>query len=256
MGRSSSGQASKAPGHSAARPLLSGAAWPAAVAIVVVCALVTAAQGVWLRHGMETSRLDLAIDAKVRAMLGGHPLLLAALVGPGEPRTVTAIATVLVLVCVLWRRYRQAALVAISVPLATAVTELVLKPFVGRTPWGNPFPSGHVTSVAALATILVVLLAWVPALLRLVLAATAFLMTAAVAVGVMGANMHHFSDTVGGAAVGIGTVLLTALIIDRLISRAHSRRGAAGQETGPGADPSVPLDGAVVPGQTAQRRSG
>ena len=179
MGRSSSGQASKGPGQSAARPLLSATARPAAVAIEVVCALVTAAQGVWLRHGMETGWLDTAVDAKVRAILGGHPLLLTVLVGPGEPRVVTAMAMALVLACVLRRRYRQAALVAISVPLAAAVTELVLKPFVGRTPWGNPFPSAHVTSVAALVTVLAVLLAWVPALLRLVLAATAFLLTAA-----------------------------------------------------------------------------
>ena len=37
----------------------------------------------------------------------------------------------------------------------------------------------------------------------------------------IGANMHHFTDTVGGAAVGTGTVLLTALTID-LLSRAGS----------------------------------
>lgn len=65
--------------------LLSAAARPAAVAIVVACLLVIAVQAVWLRHGMETGWLDTTIDAKVQAALGGHHLLLAVLVWPGEP---------------------------------------------------------------------------------------------------------------------------------------------------------------------------
>jgi membrane-associated phospholipid phosphatase len=84
----------------------------------------------------------------------------------------------------------------------------VLKPIIGRTSWGNPFPSGHVTSVVALATALTVLLAGTPAtvprLLRLVLAFTAFLIAAAVAFGVIGANMHHFTDAVGGPPSALG----------------------------------------------------
>jgi membrane-associated phospholipid phosphatase len=194
-----------------------------AVVIATVCVLVMAAQGVWLRHGMETGWLDTAVDAKVRAGLGGHPLLLAVLVWPGTPVAVTAMATALVLVCLFRRRYDEAALVAISVPLATAVTELALKPLIGRTSWGDPFPSGHVTSVVALATALTLLLATTPArmprLLRPALACTGFLVAAAVVFGVIGANMHHFSDTVGGAAVGTGTVLLTALVLDLLSRR-------------------------------------
>jgi membrane-associated phospholipid phosphatase len=169
---------------------------------------------------METGWLDTAVDAKVLATLGGHPALLAALVWPGGPVVVTATAAVVVLACVLRRRYGEAAFVAVSVPLAAAITELVLKPLIGRTSWGDPFPSGHVTSVAALATALTVLLARtptrVPGPLRLALAFTAFLIAAAVALGVIGANMHHFSDTVGGAAVGTGTVLLIALVFDIL----------------------------------------
>ena len=164
--------------------------------------------------------MDTAVNAKVQATLGGHPALLAVLVWPGGPVVVTAMAAALVLACVLRRRYGEAAFVAISVPLAAAVTELVLKPLIGRTSWGDPFPSGHVTSVAALATALTVLLARtptrVPRPLRLALAFTALLIAAAVALGVIGANMHHFSDTVGRAAVGTGTVLLIALVFDIL----------------------------------------
>jgi membrane-associated phospholipid phosphatase len=221
-----SGQALKGPGQSGARPLLPTAARPLTVAILVVCALVIAIQGVWIRHGMETGWVDTAVDVKAKAGLGQHRLLLAVLVWPGAAVPVTAMAAALVLACVFRRRYGEAALVAISVPLATVITEVVLKPLIGRTSWGDPFPSGHVTSVVALATALAILLATMsggmPRLLRLVLALTGFLIAAAVAFGVIGANMHHFSDTVGGAAVGTGTVLLIALIIDLLSRRRHS----------------------------------
>jgi membrane-associated phospholipid phosphatase len=195
------------------------------VTIVVICALVLAVQGVWIRHGMETSWADAAVNAKVVAALGGHPRLLAVLVWPGKPVPFIAMAAALALACVLRRWYAGAALVAISVPLAAAVTELVLKPLIGATSWGNPFPSGHVTNVVALATALTVLLAGAPRRLRLALAATAFLLAGATAVGVIGANMHHFSDTIGGAAVGIGTVLLTALILDLLFSARRRQLG-------------------------------
>jgi membrane-associated phospholipid phosphatase len=202
-------------------------------------------QGVWIRHGMETSWVDAAVNAKVVAGLGGHPLLLAVLVWPGEPVPFTAIAAALALACVLWRRYEGAALVAISVPLATAVTELVLKPFIGGTSWGHPFPSGHVTSVFALATALAALLARAPHGLRLVLASAGFLLAGAVAIGVIGAHMHHFSDTIGGAAAGIGTVLASALILDRLFSTRHGqglRHQRASASCRGASSASVPLD--------------
>ncbi len=197
------------------------------MAIVVACLLVIAVQAVWLRHGMETGWLDTTIDAKVQAALGGHHLLLAVLVWPGEPVPAIAMAAALVLTCALLRRYRQAALVAVSVPVAVALTEFVLKPVIGRTSWGAPFPSGHVAAVAALVTVLTVLLARTATraapVLGVALGLAALLVTAAVAIGVVGARLHHFSDTVGGAAVGVGTVLVAALVLDWL-STTHPQR--------------------------------
>jgi membrane-associated phospholipid phosphatase len=233
MGGRTSGQALKSPGQSAGRPLLPIPARSLAVTIVVICVLVITVQGVWIQHGMETSWVDATVNAKVVAALGGHHLLLAVLVWPGEPVPFTAIAAALALACLLRRWYEGAALVAISVPLATAVTELVLKPLIGGTSWGNPFPSGHVTSVFALATAVTVLLARAPRRLRLALASAAFLLAGAVAIGVIGAHMHHFSDTIGGGAVGIGTVLLTALILDLLFSTRHRQFRDEGQAQGP-----------------------
>lgn len=112
-------------------------------------------------------------------------------------------------------------------PVAVALTEFVLKPVIGRTPWGAPFPSGHVAAVAALVTVLTVLLARTATkaapVLGVALGLAALLVTAAVAIGVVGARLHHFNDTVGGAAVGVGTVLVTALILDWL-STTHPQR--------------------------------
>jgi len=239
-GGDAGGQALNGPGQPATRPLLPTTVRPLAAAIVVVCVLVIAVQAVWIGHGMETGWLDTAVDAKVKASLGAHPLLLAVLVWPGAPVPLAVMATALALACILRHRYGGAALVAISVPLATAITELVLKPLIGGTSWGSPFPSGHVTGVVALTTALTVLLGRRPARISrqlcLVFSITAFLAAAAVAVGVIGANMHHFSDTVGGAAVGTGTVLLTALTLD-LVGRWHSERRGEPQAGDAGVGP-------------------
>jgi membrane-associated phospholipid phosphatase len=227
MGEQTLGRALKGTRQPTGTALLPAAGRPAAVAIAVACGLVIAVQAVWIRHGMETGWLDTTVDARLQAGLGPHHLLLDVLVWPGEPVPAVAITAALVLACALRRRYRQAVLVAVSVPAAAALTELVLKPLVGGTSWGNPFPSGHVTNVAALVTVSIVLLAGTGTRARPLvcvgLGLTALLITAADAAGVIGAGMHHFSETIGGAAVGTGTVLATALILDQL-SRRRSQR--------------------------------
>ena len=219
MGERTLGHAVKGTRQPAVTRLLPDAGRPVAMAIAVVCGLVIVAQGVWIRHGMETGWLDTTVDAHLKAGLGAQHLLLHVLVWPGEPVPAAAITVALVLACAWRRRYRQAVLVAVSVPLANVLTELVLKPLIGGTSWGNPFPSGHVTNVAALVTIAIVLFAGTGTRARplvfVALGFTALLITAADAAGVIGAGMHHFSDTVGGAAVGVGTVLVTALLLDR-----------------------------------------
>ena len=228
MGETTFAEAAEGTGQPAARPLLPAAVQPLAVASVVICGLVIAIQGVWLRHGMETTWLDATIDTKIRSVLGGRRVLLDVLVWPGEPLPSAAMASALVIAALVGRRYRQAVLAAVAVPLAAALTELVLKPLIGWTPWGDPFPSGHVTSATALAATVTVLLIRAPAKVppgaRIAVACIAFLTAAAVAVGVIGADMHHFSDTIGGAAVGAGTVLLTALVLDLMLSRRGLRR--------------------------------
>ena len=203
---------------------------------MAVCVAITALLGAWLTHRTRPDWVDAAVDARVQASLGGHPLL-PVLVQLGGPVPVTVMIAALVLACIVWRRYRKAALVAISVPAAAAITERLLKPLIGRTPAGSlSFPSGHATGVFALAAAAALLLSaplGTAALraLRLLLSFTAFLIATAVAVALIGQDIHDFTDTVAGAAVGIGTALLTALILDLLRSarrNPHERLSLAG----------------------------
>jgi membrane-associated phospholipid phosphatase len=215
-------------GEPAGRPLLSPATRPLAAAIVAACAGTTALLGVWLGHGTHTDPVDTAVDSGIHASLAGHPKLLELLDRLGDLPAIAGITAILVLVCLLRRRYRGAVLLAVSVPAAAVITERLLKPLVGRTLHGFlSFPSGHATGTFALATAIMVLLAGAPApsrALRLAAAVTAFGVAAGVAATMIAVGLHYFTDAVAGAAVGIGTVLATALLLD-LAVQAWRRSG-------------------------------
>jgi membrane-associated phospholipid phosphatase len=215
--------------------LLPTAARLVALALAGACLMVTALLGAWITHQTSLDWLDATVDTKTQAALGGHPRLLDVLIWPGGPVAVTAITITLALACAARRRYRKVALVVISVPAAIMITELLLKPLVGRHMWSTlSFPSGHTTSVFALAAAVTVLLIGRPGAamsreLRLLLALTAFFTAALVAFALIARGLHYFTDTVAGAATGIGTVLLTALMLDllwpvtqRFLSARHS----------------------------------
>jgi undecaprenyl-diphosphatase len=104
-------------------------------------------------------------------------------------------------------RDRWRALACLCGPAVAAVgVEWFLKPLVGRHYYGVlSFPSGSVTTVAALAT------AWVlavPRWLRWVVVPTACVVVWAEAWAVVGLRWHYPSDALGGVLVGVGTVLL------------------------------------------------
>jgi undecaprenyl-diphosphatase len=201
-----------------ARPLLSDAARLPAAVIVAVSAVTTALLGVWLGHGAHTDRVDTVIDARVKTVLPGNVKLLERLAWPGGLRAIIGMTAVLVLVCLLRRRYRGAALLVISIPAVAVITERLLKPLVGRTALGFlSFPSGHAAGTFALATAITVLLAGaprVPRAVRLAVAVIAYAVASVVAAAMIALGFHYFTDAIGGAAVGIGTVLATALVAD------------------------------------------
>lgn len=211
----------------AARPLLPGSARLPAAALVAACAVLTALLAAGLGHGRHTDRVDAVLDAGVRAGLAGHHKLLEVLARPGDLPAISGMTAVLILACLLRRWYRGAALLALSIPAAAVITERLLKPLVGRTLLGFlSFPSGHATGTFALATAIAVLLAGtrrVPRAVRIAAAVIAFAVAAAVAAAMIALGFHYFTDAVAGAAVGTGTVLATALVLDLLMLVWRSR---------------------------------
>jgi len=199
---------------------------PAALALAA-CVAVTVLLALAVSHQARPGGLDAAVDARIRGGLRGYqgPLHLAADLGDLIPVTVLTVA--LVVTCLAARWWRGAALAGLAVPAAVALTELVLKPLTGRSMAGyHSFPSGHATAAFGLAATCAVLLAnpprpRLPGAIRPLLVLGAVLIAATVAIAVVALGYHYFTDTVAGTAVGIGTVLLTALLLDR------ARPGAA-----------------------------
>jgi undecaprenyl-diphosphatase len=136
---------------------------------------------------------------------------------------VAVMTSVLVLACLVTRRWRGAVLAVVAVPAAAGVAELVLKPLVGRTLMGAlSFPSGTEARVFAVAAVFAVLMAdpirpRIPAAVRLALTVAVLLAAVAVAVALVVLGQHYFTDTVGGAALGTAVALATALVLDRAV---------------------------------------
>ena len=202
-------------------PLLSPGLRRPAVLVVTGCVAVTASLALAFAGQARPDGLDAAVDAHVRSALGQYEGQLRMLAELGGQVPFTVLTATLILACLATRRWRGAALAALAVPGAVALTEYVLKPLVGRTILSgyNCFPSGHTTALFALATTCAVLLAGpsrprLPGAVRLLLVVGAALIAAGVAASMVARGYHYFTDTVAGTAVGIGMVLLTALLID------------------------------------------
>jgi membrane-associated phospholipid phosphatase len=216
-------------------PLLAPAArWPAA-ALIALCVAVTVFLGAHFSHQGHPGWLDRAIDHRIRHALIWHHGPLDLVTSIGDPIPVTLMTAALVVACLATRRWHGAVLLAVAVPVAAALTEMVLKPLIDRTMQGAlSFPSGHTTGMFALVGCGAVLLAGpsrprLPAGGRLLLVLAAYLVATAVAVALIGLGAHYFTDTVAGAAVGTATVLLTALILDRLSRPGPRPESPAGQ---------------------------
>jgi undecaprenyl-diphosphatase len=226
------------PQRPAARPLLAPAARRPALVALAACVAVTAFLGLLFAHHTQPGWLDTAIDARLQSGLGGHPALLTRVSLLGTLGPVAAMTTAMAVACLATRRWRGALLAVIAVPTAEAITELVLKPLVDRTLYGQlSFPSGHTTGVFVLAAVFTVLMTGplrpqLPRAVRLPLVVAAFVAASATATAMIALNFHYFTDTVGGVAVAVGTVLATALTLDKLT--APGRRPGAARPERPG----------------------
>jgi undecaprenyl-diphosphatase len=236
------------------RPLLSAPLrWPAGV-LLAACVIVVVTLGGLTAHQTRADWLDARIDAAITPRLASHPQVVEFLIRLGNTRPATVICVVLVLGCLALRRPRGAVLFTVAVPVAIVTTEYLLKPLFGRKlGYALSFPSGHETVVSTMAFGLILVLTGparpaLPAALRWLLAAVAAAAIIALAPALITAHYHYFTDTIAGAAIGLGTVLATALSLDAVIARlARTRAGDAGP---------APADGEMtaVDGMTAAAR--
>jgi undecaprenyl-diphosphatase len=197
---------------------------PAAL-LLAACAAIAAALAAHFAGQAEPGRLDSAIDPRIRAGLGHFPLFLSWLPGLGTLVPCALITATLILACAAARRWSGAVLTAVAVPAAVGLTEYVLKPVVGRG-MGQSLPSGHATSMFALAAVCAILLVDPPGrrvrgVIRLLLVLAALMLAAAVSAAMVAIGAHHFTDIAAGAAVGTGLVLVGALALDLVTSRAR-----------------------------------
>jgi membrane-associated phospholipid phosphatase len=191
-----------------------------AAALLAVCLTAMAVTGVRSAHYRLPDWLDATFDPRIQAQLGRFPVLLTWLPDLGTLEPVAAMTLALIVGCTLVQRWRGALLAAVAVPVAIGLTEYLLKPTVGVA-IGQGFPSGHATSMFALAASCAVLLAApsrhrLSGTVRLLLALVAVLVAAAVAAVMVANGSHSFTDAVGGAAVGTAVVLACAFILDWL----------------------------------------
>ena len=211
------------------RPLLAGSARRAA-ALLACCAALVVALGVLFTHQATADGFDHAVDAPVITWLSSYPGLAVRLAAPGSLVPAGVLTVVIVAACLLAGRLNGAVLAAAAVPAAVGLNDGLVKPVVHRTYLGVlAYPSGHTATVFALAATIAVLLVVPPqsakaAVPRLLIVGAAYVLGVVVAIGVIGLRWHYFTDTLAGAAVGIGTVCGLALLLDLSVVRRQLAR--------------------------------
>jgi membrane-associated phospholipid phosphatase len=203
------------------RLLLGSSGRAPAVAVLAGCVIVVVVLGLLFKGQTRADGFDSAVDSPFISFFAGHGKLLGWLAFPGTLAPAIVISVVTAAWCLLAGRLNGVVLALTAVPAATGLDDGLLKHVFNRTYLGSlAFPSGHTTSVVALTATLAVLLLVPPPRRASTRAASAALLVvccaivAVVVVAVMALRWHYFTDTVAGAAVGLGTVCALALILD------------------------------------------
>jgi membrane-associated phospholipid phosphatase len=220
-----------------AQPLLSAPARRLA-GIVLGCAVLLLAGGAVFVHDQYADPLDRQVGLWAATRLSPHGEALRLVSDLGQKVEVIVVVAVMVLACLAARRVNGAVLAAVSAPAASVATEKVLKPLASHLYAYAGYPSGHTTSSFALIATAAVLLASPPGgtsrrAWRVVIVAIAVLIGCAISLAVIGLGDHHFTDTVGGAAVGVGVVLAATFLLDLPVSRSLLGRAGLGQRIRP-----------------------
>ena len=205
-------------------PLLSARLRLLAAVLLAGCVAVPVVLAVHFVGRGQPGWLDSAIDPPIMNDWR-YSALRQGLSDLGTLRPVALMTLALVVACMATRRWSGAVLAAGAVPAATGLTEYVLKPYIGG-PLEAGFPSGHATSMFALAVVCAVLLAKpprrrVPAAVRVLLVFMALVLATTVAVAMIAWGAHTFTEALAGVAVGSGVALACALALDLVTSRAR-----------------------------------
>jgi undecaprenyl-diphosphatase len=205
-------------------PLLpAGARRPAAI-LAIGCLVLVVALGIVYAHQRQGGSIDRAVDSWV---IGLHVPLhaVAQFSRIGGVSATTLLTAVFALACLAARRVGGAVLAVVGVALASALTEVVLKPLVHRTITGFlSYPSGHTTGLFALTTAIAVVLLTPPrgrprSVLRIAVVAAAALVATAVGLAMVAQHFHYFTDTIAGAATGTAVVIGVAFLLDLPVAR-------------------------------------
>jgi membrane-associated phospholipid phosphatase len=191
------------------------------------CAILVVVLGVLFAGQGTPDPFDRAVDGPFVTWFAGRQNLAAWLAYPATLVPAGGASLIAALACLARGWLRGAVLALLAVPVTSGLNDAFLKHLFHRTYLGAlTYPSGHAAAASALAMSLTVLLLLAPraapatapaglvTALRWAVSAVAWLAVAVVAVGVMGLRWHYFTDTVGGAALGTGTVCALALILD------------------------------------------
>lgn len=196
--------------------------------IVATAAAGIAALGLHYAGDYRAGWVDHAIDARIRHRLRDQLQVLHHVVTLADPASIVAICAVLAAIFFFTGRRRAAVLAVLGPLVAVGVTDLLLKPAIGRRMGdGLAFPSGHTTAAVSVALVVVVVLLgpsrprW-PAPARWAASALAVCGAGMVAVALVGSGYHYATDTLGGFCVAVMVVPTMAWLVDRLAGRAEA----------------------------------
>jgi membrane-associated phospholipid phosphatase len=205
----------------------SGRVW--AAWLLAACVLAVVALGAMFKGQTRPDAFDNAVDSPFVSFFAGHRTLLAWLAIPGTLVPAIVISVAIAACCLIVGRLNGVVLALAAVPAAAGLDDGLLKHVFDRTYLGSlSFPSGHTTTVVALTATVAVLVLVPPQRAgtrpaRVLLVVAGCVVSAVVASAVIALQWHYFTDTVAGAAVGIGTVCALALVLDLGLSRYAER---------------------------------
>jgi membrane-associated phospholipid phosphatase len=236
------------------RPLLGDTRRAWAGLTLAACLIVVVVIGLLFKGETGPDGFDSAVDSPLITLSRGHGAFVWRLTLAGSLIPAIVVSAAIAAGCLIARRPNGALLAVAAVPAATGLDDGLLKHLFHRTYLGAlSFPSGHTTTVAAMTATLALLLLVPPQqartrAVRVAVVATACLISVIVVIGLIGLRYHYFTDTVAGAAVGVGTVLGLALLLD-LVADAISRPSACPpRSTGSSEEPAAASHPSVTPG--------